>query len=352
VWIDREDIHAGQKWQESIAQGVRSCQAFLLVVSPESLQSEWARREFHLAVESHRPVIPLLYRKARIPSELAAPLESYQYIDFRRGSYGENLADLVASLAALGVALHAAQELSPDQLARRQRARLLDEPGPTAWGAVLRRVPGWALAWALGWTVIWAVVPVLVLLGWNRVTQSSTPLDLTPLLILPVWGFVGGLAGGLLAGLFTMLALRRNAASIGWKHMSMAIRIWAIAGTIVSVVAFGLVFLGSEGPTARPPVDCSGLGFGDCFVQSMGQSLSDAMAQACFGFFLLLFGGAFAAVAMLIVGMIAGAVAVRRIRRLEPGILGRQAVWVVLGWGLGAALAMVGVLFLVSRGSS
>ncbi len=199
VWIDREDIHAGAKWQhewqESIGQGVRACKAFLLVVSPESLKSEWANREFRLAVDSNRPIIPLLYRKARIPRELAAPLESYQYLDFRQGSYGENLADLVASLAALGVELHAAQELNPGELARRNRERLLGEPGPTAWGAVLGRVPGWALAWALGWTVIWAVVPVLVLLGWNRVTASSTPSICPNCCILPVWGFVGGLAG-------------------------------------------------------------------------------------------------------------------------------------------------------------
>lgn len=352
VWIDREDIHAGTKWQESIADGVRACKAFLLVVSPESLKSEWARREFDLAVASNRPVIPLLYRKANIPRELAAPLQSYQYIDFRQGSYGENLADLVASLAALGVTLHAAQELSPEELARRNRERLLGEHSPTQWGAVLGRIPGWALAWALGWAVVWAIVPVLVLLGWNRVMASSTPLDPAQLFILPVWGFVGGLAGGLLAGLFTMLALRRNAASIRWKHMSMGFRIWAVAGTIVTLAAFALVFFTSTGPAASAPVNCSGLGPGDCFVQRMGQSLSDALSQACFGIFLMIFGGAFAAVGILIVGMVAGGAAVRRIRRLEPGILGRQAFWVVLGWGLGAVLAMVGVLFLVSRSTS
>ena len=195
-------------------------------------------------------------------------------------------------------------------------------------------------------------MPVLVLLGWNRVMASSTPLDPAQLLILPVWGFVGGLAGGLLAGLFTMLALRRNAASIRWKHMSMGFRIWAVAGTIVTLAAFALVFFTSTGPAASAPVNCSGLGFGDCFVQRMGQSLSDALSQACFGIFLMIFGGAFAAVGILIVGMVAGGAAVRRIRRLEPGILGRQAFWVVLGWGLGAVLAMVGVLFLVSRSTS
>jgi hypothetical protein len=91
---------------------------------------------------------------------------------------------------------------------------------------------------------------------------------------------------------------------------------------------------------------------GDCFMQSMGQGLSDILSQACFGLLIMIFGGAFSAIGILLVGMVAGGAAVRRIRRLEPGILGRQAFWVVLGWGLGAVLAMAGVLFLASRASN
>ena len=349
VWIDREDLHAGEKWKESITQGVRACKAFVLVVSPEWLKSEWGQREFRLAVESDRPVIPLLYRKADIPRKVADTLSSYQYINFRQGSYADNLADLVAALATHGVQLHAARELNPEELERRNRARLLREPGPTDWGAVLSRVPGWALAWALGWAVMWAIMPVVVLYGWNRVTGTSTPLNTSQLLILPVLGFAGGLAGGLLAGLFTMLALRRNAGSIRWKHMSMAFRIWAVAGTIVAVVAFALIFVSSTRPAESPPVDCSGLSFGECFSKSMGQGLSDALQQACFGAAILIFGGTISAIGILLVGLATGSAAVRRIRRLEPGILGRQAFWVVLGWGLGAVLAMVTVLYLASR---
>jgi hypothetical protein len=40
--------------------------------------------------------------------------------------------------------------------------------------------------------------------------------------------------------------------------------------------------------------------------------------------------------------------AVRHIRRLEPGILGRQAFWVVLGWGLGADVAAIASMVIFS----
>jgi len=66
----------------------------------------------------------------------------------------------------------------------------------------------------------------------------------------------------------------------------------------------------------------------------------------------MLFGCGFAEIGMLFIGMDSGSIILRRCRRLEPGILGRQAFWVVLGWGLGAVLAMAGVLFLASRASN
>jgi multisubunit Na+/H+ antiporter MnhB subunit len=84
----------------------------------------------------------------------------------------------------------------------------------------------------------------------------------------------------------------------------------------------------------------------------MNQGLSDALQQACFGAAILIFGGLISAAGILLVGLATGSAAVRRIRRLEPGILGRQAFWVVLGWGLGAVLAMVAVLYLASRVTS
>lgn len=40
VWIDQGDIQGGEQWRESIAKGVQGCQAFVLVVSPDSINSK------------------------------------------------------------------------------------------------------------------------------------------------------------------------------------------------------------------------------------------------------------------------------------------------------------------------
>jgi hypothetical protein len=346
VWIDRIDIHAGTQWRQSIADGIRDCTVYLLVVSPESLASEWAVRELRLAIEHDRPVIPLLYRRARIPEHLRAELESYQYLSFRQGSYAQNLDRLVAELARHGVSMHA---LDPAAIERQDRRRLLDKPPPVEWGSVLTKVPGWAFAWGLGWLVIWSIVSVVASLGFNRILGLPLDADLSQLLWMPVCGFVGGFAGGLLAGLLTMLALRFHAASIGWKHQKIATGIWAVAGTIACALIFALLLFGAQGSEPSEPADCSGLNPVECFQARLGQSMSDALGTACLGVFAILFAVMGSAAVSLILGLIAGGVAVRRIRRLEPGILGRQAAWVVIGWGLGALLAIASGMLLLSQ---
>jgi hypothetical protein len=344
VWIDRMDLHAGTEWRERISQGVKDCTVFVPVVSPESLQSEWASRELDMAIEYDKPVLPLLYRPARLPERLSR----YQYINFRRGSYEQNLADLVAQLARHGVAFRA---VGPDEIARRDRERLLGTPPPTRWGMVLRKIPGWALAWAIGWLVVWTVVFfVLVLIQGS--SGSSDSIGIRQLPLVSVSGSAGGFAGGLVAGLFTMLALRHNAPSVGWKHQSLAIRVWAVGGTIAFAVFIGIVWLFLNRDVQSTSVDCSGLNLGECFQASVGQAVGDVIGQVCLGLLIGILIGFMSSVGVvLIIGLVAGAVAVRRIRRLEPGILGRQAAWVVVGWGLGAVVAVIagfGVLALLA----
>jgi hypothetical protein len=335
VWIDKMDLHAGTQWRERITQGVQECTVFVPVVSPESLESEWASREVSMAIQYDKPILPLLYRPAQLPERLSR----YQYINFRRGSYEQNLADLVAQLARHGVAFHA---VGPEEIARRDRDRLLGTKPRTRWGVVLGKIPGWALAWAIGWLVVWTVVP-LVLFLIQRASESAGSFELWQLPLASLSGTAGGFAGGLVAGLFTMLALRHNAPSVRWKHQSLAIRVWAVGGTIAFAVFIGMVWLFLNRDVQSTPVDCSGLNLGECFQASVGQAIGDVIGQVCVGLLIGILIGLLSSVGVvLVVGLVAGAVAVRRIRRLEPGILGRQAAWVVIGWGLGAVVAVIG----------
>ena len=333
VWIDQGDIQSGERWRESITRGVQNCKAFVLVVSPDSINSKYVAEELSLALKQRKPIIPLMYRKTDIPAMLNAQLEGYQFLDFRKGGYAQNLSDLVAALEAHGVALHAARELTAEERARRRRQRL-GAPIATDWGAVFSKMPGWAFAWGIGWAIFWmALLFASMILGNSEFERFPVRLVGG----MAVSGFAGGLIGGLLAGFFTMLALRHNAGSIRWKHMSPAISIWGLVGPIGALAAGAIGLAGFQSVSA----DCAGLSLNECAGSIIGNAIGNAvlMAFAAIGY---------AVAALFGIGVVAGWLAVRHIRRLEPGILGRQAIWVVLGWGGGAVAATIGTLMVAS----
>jgi uncharacterized membrane protein HdeD (DUF308 family) len=59
VWIDNRNLHSSEDWWRSIVLALRSCAAFLVVLTPEADTSRWVQREITLADKYARPVYPL-----------------------------------------------------------------------------------------------------------------------------------------------------------------------------------------------------------------------------------------------------------------------------------------------------
>jgi len=342
VWFDQSTIQTGQKWHDEIMDGIRECKAFILVLSPDAVESKYVREEVNKALELGKTIFPILYRPGKWTKwtgEFEALVKEIQTLDLRSGSYIDNFQKLVDSLIESG-----AGRATGERPFLRQATK-------TPLGAVLRKIPGWAFAWGLGWSVFWIIV--LVFLAFLSASQDGmSGEDLLGLILLLISAGIGGFTGGLIAGLFTMLALRPNAPSISWKHMSPTIRIWGISGPlgmIVSglltslMVAVGAITVQSADP------DCSGVGFGEC----MGQVFAAALGEA-FGIIILtlLVFLLFLLAAWFLTGMFAGWQAVRHIRKLEPGITNRQSRSVSLGWGCGAIVAAIVMIFVVGILSS
>jgi hypothetical protein len=338
VWIDRGDIQGGEQWRESIETGIRDCQAFLLVVSPDSMKSSYVAQEIAKAETLDKPIFPLLYRNVKFPPELER-LNTYQFINFRRGGYAQNLADLVTGLGAQGISLADAPELSPEEQEERRRQRLGGRVKPQ-WKAVFSKMFGWALAWALGWTLFWLVLPLLIAIF----SDGEMP---DGFYLLPLGGFAGGFIGGLFAGLVTMFVLRRHAVNIAWKHMSVSIRIWGFVGPLGTILAawLAVALFNIESVNMLAGLDCSSIGLADCFGEIVGRSLGTFMAGLILLTLMVL---AYALLSLLLIGWVAGWLTVRHIRRLEPGILGKQAFWVILGWGVGAVFSALASLLVMS----
>ena len=49
VWIDRKSIAGGSSWSAEIVRGIRSCAAFLICSSPESMASPNVQQEIQIA---------------------------------------------------------------------------------------------------------------------------------------------------------------------------------------------------------------------------------------------------------------------------------------------------------------
>ena len=321
VWLDQADIQGGEQWQQSISSGIAQSGAFLLVISPDSMDSEYVHLELETAVLQGKPIFPLIYRRASIPENLSR----FQFIDFTQGGYRKNLADLLAGLNDQGIKFQRAPELSAEEQSNRRR-EMMGAPIRVSWGTVLKKIPGWALAWGLGWGIFWIVITLLLMLSDSAGEE---------VLLLPISGFLGGLIAGFIAGLFTMITLRHHAVNISWKHMKSSIRIWGLVGPIGTAIAFGLVILFVDVVAVDAPESANIVeAIGGAFAAGLASGILTAVVMALA--FIL-----YSLVAFTIIGAVAGWFAVRHIRRLEPGILGKQAIWVIIGWAISAPLAAI-----------
>ena len=96
VWLDQWNIGAGDDWDKAIDAALRGCATFLIVLSPDAVQSDEVRGELRSALNERKRIIPVLYRPCDIPRQL----QSTQYLDIAdSGEMTDALVDdLVAAL--------------------------------------------------------------------------------------------------------------------------------------------------------------------------------------------------------------------------------------------------------------
>jgi formylglycine-generating enzyme required for sulfatase activity len=101
VWTD-EDLSPGTKqWVRAIDSALRDCQALVVVMTPDSYNSEWVEAETTRAKELGRNVYPLLLRGEPTDS-VPLSLVSYQRIDLRN-NFQEGIRLLLRELAKQGL---------------------------------------------------------------------------------------------------------------------------------------------------------------------------------------------------------------------------------------------------------
>src|SRR6266498_1219680 len=191
VWFDQSTIQLGQKWHDEIMEGIRECKAFILVLSPDSMESHYVREEVNKALELGKTIFPILYRAAKWTGEIESIIKEIQTLDLRSGSYTDNFQKLVDGLIEAGAGKATGEK------------PFLRQPTKPSLSIVFSKIPGWSVAWSLGWLVFWIVV--LIALAIIVANQGEIGrADFLNFMLILFSGAVGGFTGGLLAGLFTM----------------------------------------------------------------------------------------------------------------------------------------------------
>jgi len=84
VWIDHEEIKAGDLWQEAIVQAVDNAYAVVLMLSPGSVASDNVRKEVDLAESASKELVPVLLAPVELPAKLRYQLAGIEWIEYYR----------------------------------------------------------------------------------------------------------------------------------------------------------------------------------------------------------------------------------------------------------------------------
>lgn len=92
VYID-ERLQAGEGWRKQLAVAIENTDAFILIMSPASVVSEYVEWELDTAQAMGKRIFPLMYRQSDVPLTIL----SLQYIDIGR-DYDKGLSELAERL--------------------------------------------------------------------------------------------------------------------------------------------------------------------------------------------------------------------------------------------------------------
>jgi hypothetical protein len=98
IWIDREDILGGSAWQTAISKAIRECNTLIVVLSPDSVASEYVTKEITLADTHNKKIIPIMCRTCELSPAVELQLAGLHYIDFSQLEYESAFGQLARAL--------------------------------------------------------------------------------------------------------------------------------------------------------------------------------------------------------------------------------------------------------------
>ena len=100
VWIDRDDMKAGQGWAGMIVRAIKSADTFCIMCSQRAFESSHVRREVYLADKYGKALLPIRLDDCEMPEDIEYFLIDRQWIDMSAVPEDQREAILRAAFAA------------------------------------------------------------------------------------------------------------------------------------------------------------------------------------------------------------------------------------------------------------
>jgi len=98
TWEDVKAIAGGDVWKAAISRAIRECDAFLLVLSPQSAGSDHVAKELAVATKHARRILPIIYQNCKIPDKMEYDLAELHWAEFHDKPFDEAFDNLVRAL--------------------------------------------------------------------------------------------------------------------------------------------------------------------------------------------------------------------------------------------------------------
>lgn len=98
VWWDITDLRGGDDWVRSLPAAIESSQFFIIVLTPNSIKSEWVQKEYTQALTLRKKIIPIMFESCDVPFAL----NTINFVNFINGQYADNFKNLLSALGYTG----------------------------------------------------------------------------------------------------------------------------------------------------------------------------------------------------------------------------------------------------------
>jgi serine/threonine-protein kinase len=101
-WVAPRDVPPGLEYGDAILRGIEQSRACVLVLSEQSNESQFVRKEVERAVSKSKPVLPVRIREVTPSGALEFFISSAQWIDAWKSPMEQHLPPLVAAIKSIG----------------------------------------------------------------------------------------------------------------------------------------------------------------------------------------------------------------------------------------------------------